>query len=381
MIFILLLLALFLYQVPQAYAQVTYISPKIGTGTDADPFRPHRTVGAWDDCVDLTSHFLCTGSVVPSGTGVVAVSPDASSRISAAQKTALQSVTGKAVTADTFDALMTDIIDSKGINLRPHTDNRQHLKIHGRELWSRTAPLKAFVPGVLEKLDVAFHLPITIPTQLLSTAVAWATTLATETFTATNGDLAGCEGRGCIHTWTEPLGGNWTIVSNAANVTVLAGGLARNDSTLATGDQEVSATLVSLSITGGGFARCGVIARKDNGATDTFYRGFADKAGTLYETQRRAAGATTSLATNGQDPVDGDVIRMRVVDDEVSYYVNDILLIGPTTDASPITSANTYTGIWANASTTTINCSLDNFNAADYSVAVSRRPIPPMVLQ
>lgn len=359
-------------QSPQTHAQSTYISPKIGSGTDVDPFRPRRTVGGWDECIDLTSHFLCMGSTVPSGAGVLPLSTNASSRLNVSEKLALQAVTGKVVAADTFQDLVTDILDTKGIVLEPEKDNRQHLRLRGREVWARPAPLKAFVPGVVRKLDAALHWPL----DMLSASVAWAASIA-ETFTATDGNLAGCEARGCTHTWTEPLAGkDWTIVSNQANVATLTGGLGRNDSALATGDHEVTATVVSFASTGGGIARCGVAARKDNAGTDTFYRFFGDTpaGGTLsYEIQRRAAGATTSLASNAQDPVANDVLKLRVQGSDLSGYVNGVLLIGPVTDGSPITSANTYTGIWANASTSTFSCTIDGFSAADYTAAVVRQ--------
>lgn len=373
MLFLLLLLA---FWAPDAYAQVSYISPKIGTGTDADPFRPRRTAGQWDDCSDLGTHFLCEGASVPSGAGVIQIATGALSRTSAAQRRALQSVTGKAVTASTFEEVLTDIIDSKNITLEPAKDNRQHFKLHGKEVWSRPAPLKAFVPGVMRKIDAALHLPI----EMISVTVAWATTLATETFTASNGDLTGCEGRGCTHTWTEPLTSkDWTIVSNQANTATTAGGTGRNQSALATGDHESQATLIAFAASGGSAARCGVVLRKDNGATDTFYRFVASyPAGvaTEYEFQRRAAGVTTSLATNAQDPVANDIIKGRIQGNDYTGIVNGSTLIGPTTDASPITSANTYVGIFMNAGgSSSASCTLDNFIGNDYPTTGSFGPL------
>lgn len=363
---ILLLFVLSLLPANIASAQATYLSPKIGTGTDADPFRPRRTGITWDDCTDLGSHFLCEGSGVPTGTGVIALSTSKAARLSAGDRTALQSVTGKAVAASTFDELMTDIIDTKAIQIEPSRDNWQHLKLHGKEVWSRPAPLKSFLPQVERKLYAALHLPI----DAVSVAVAWATTLATETFTASNGDLAGCQSRGCTHTWTEPLAStDWTIVSNQANTATTAGGTGRNDSALASGDHQSQATLAAFSASGGSAARCGVIMRKDSGSTDTFYRWVASyPAGvaTEYEMQRRAAGVTTSLATNAQDPVANDVLIGRIVGSDYTGIVNGSTLVGPTTDASPITSANTYTGIFSNAGGSTTNsCTLDDFSAAD----------------
>lgn len=368
MLYILAVLLFLQAQMSIGHADVTYLSPKIGSGTDADPYRPHRTPGVWDDCMELATHFLCIGGAVPGHVSVIPISTTASSRITASEKAALQSVTGKSVTADTFEALMTDIIDTKGIVLEPDKDNLQHIKLRGKEIWSRPAPLKAFLPGIARKLDAALHLPI----DMISVSVAWATTLATETFTASDGDLAGCEARGCTHTWTEPLSGtDWTIVSNQANTATTTGGLGRADSALATGDHEAQVTLVSFSASGGSLARCGVAFRKDSGATDTFYRFFADfAAGTPvgYEMQRRAAGVTTSLATGGSGPANSDIIKGRVSGSSLSGYVNGALVTGPTTDGSPITSANTYTGIWANAGgSSTFSCTLDTFSAADFT--------------
>lgn len=352
--------------------EVTYLSPKIGTGANDNPIRPRRTPGAWDDCTELGTHFLCTGSAVPSGAGVIPLSTSAASRLNASEKAALASVTGKTVTADTFQDLVSDIIDSRSVLIPPSPDNWQHLKLHGKEVWSRPAPLKAFLPGVKRKLDAALHLPL----DLISVGVAWATTLATETFTASDGDLTGCEGRGCTHSWTEPLTSkDWTIVSNQANTATTAGGTGRNQSALASGDHESQATLSAFSASGGSAARCGVVMRKDSGSTDTFYRwvaSFPAGVSTEYEMQRRAAGVTTSLATNTQDPVASDVLKGRIEGNDYTGLVNGSILVGPTTDASPITSANTYVGIFANAGgSSSFSCTLDDFIGNDYPIPSS----------
>lgn len=352
--------------------EVTYLSPKIGTGANDNPIRPRRTPGEWDDCTELGTHFLCTGSAVPSGAGVIPLSTSAASRLSASEKTALASVTGKTVTVDTFQDLVSDIIDSRSVLIPPSPDNWQHLKIHGKEVWARPAPLKAFLPGAIKAVETALHLPL----DLISVGVAWATTLATETFTASDGDLTGCEGRGCTHSWTEPLTSkDWTIVSNQANTATTAGGTGRNQSALATGDHEATATLAAFAASGGSSARCGVIMRKDSGTTDTFYRFVASyPAGvsTEYEMQRRAAGVTTSLATHTQDPAVSDVIKGRIQGNDYTGIVNGSTLIGPTTDASPITSANTYVGIFMNAGgSSSASCTLDGFIGNDYPIPSS----------
>jgi hypothetical protein len=363
---LLLTILLFLLSV-QAQAQVYYLSPKIGTGTDADPYRAHQA-GAWMDCTDLKTHMLCAGPSVPVQAGVLPLSILASDRLTALQKTALQVVTGKTVSADTFEALMTDIIDTKAITLLPHSDNRQHLKVHGVELWSRPAPLKAFIPGVLHALDAAFHLPILAVDYAVSATVAWAASIS-DTFTATNGNFEGCEARGCSLTWTEYSGSGWTIVSNQASGTVTNGSSeARAESALTTGNHEATVTVVSFSLDTSTDSHCGPIVRKDNTTTRTYYIHYASllSAGELssHKLGKRVAAAHTTLATDTTDVSAGETITTVISSDQLSGKRNGSVLLGPTTDGD-ISDANTYTGIRIGTTSGASTCVLDGFSAQD----------------
>jgi hypothetical protein len=48
----------------------------------------------------------------------------------------------------------------------------------------------------------------------------------------------------------------------------------------------------------------------------------------------------------------------------ITGLVNDVIVVGPTTDTE--ITANTYGGIYSTATTTTFSCTLDDWNGADY---------------
>jgi hypothetical protein len=369
---LLLLLTLLLLGPILAQAQVTYISPKIGTGTEADPFRAYPG-GTWHDCMDLKTHFLCQGQSAPVAIGVIVLSPDASSRLSGAQKILLQVVTGRVVSADTFEDLISAILDTKAIVLPPQTDNRQHLKIHGRELWSRPAPLGAFIPAVLKNLDVAFHLPIVIPTYLVSTAVAWAASF-TDDFDCSNATPLDCD-----QDWTTYTGAAEILTNQAVLTATSTAAEARAEVQVTTTHYEATADIEAFTRSGSS-ASCGPMIAKDNSATRTFYtmQVILRSSGELnqFTMNRRDAGTSTELASVTTDWIAGDklTIRNNETTDQVTGLVNDVIVVGPTTDGSPITGS--YGGVRAAGVTGNNPCTVDNFSIKD----VGRRAVGPFFL-
>jgi len=388
----LLLLAMLLTWAATPQAQDTrafYLAPYVGSGTDEDPFKPACFVDRADaaaidlrpDATQVDGYALCASSVISAQAKVISLGNALVASVDGSKRTALAAALKRTITATSVDQLLVEVLSAR---LKVGTDGKKHIWLvppgttNPEPTWQATAWLydrygiedHGMLADAGQVLSVAYH-------AIMDSAVAQATTLTTETFTASDGDLAGCESRGCTHPWTEPLDTGWTIASNRAFNATVSGGTARLNDSLDTANHEAQATLIGWTVSGGGVGRCGVVARKDNSTTDTFYRFFADVPGTGvlgYESQKRLSGVTTSLATNTQDPVNNDLIKIRVDGDQISGYVNGLLVVGPTTDGTPITG-NTYTGLFANSTAGTFTCTFDNFLAADYGLGTGFGPM------
>lgn len=347
--------------VPQAQdTRQHWLSPKDGAGTETDAYRA-RCLGMVDGAAyDLTPHgvnmFWCASADLPANmTGVIQIGPSLASALGG-RKGALAAALKKPLTANTVGELMAEIISPR---LKAGKDGK--LKIYlGRQTpeYQQTAWVPFPDNGLVA--DITNY-----AAEVLEPAMAWATTLTQETFTASDGLLAGCESRGCNHTWTN-VTGTFNIVSNQAKRTTTSTSRIRAESTLATDDFEIWATLVDLTNTGTGTGLCSVMGRKDNGTTTTNYAFGANNDDTAsgYQTDKVVAGSRTTLATSTQDQVDNDVIKLRMDGSSITGLVNDVIVVGPTTDTEITT--NTYGGIYSTATTTTFSCILDNWNGADY---------------
>lgn len=350
-------------------AQVTryhYLTPIDGSGTDADPYHSRclgeRLPGRGN--IDLrpwgVARWLCASDVLPSDmTGVIELTSSANATLSGPRKAALSALIGKPITATRIDDIAYEILQSK---LRANRDGK--IKV-----WlGESAPLyqqTAWVPF----RDYGYVADVW---NAMQPAVAWATTLATETFTGSDGNLNGAT---FVHSWTEFNGTGWTVTNNQA-VSTTASSEARNNSTLATDDMEVSVTVVSSAVTSGtGHVEVGPLSRKANNTTRSYYTCVVseDQTGThtSLDLNERDAGAATTLATNASSGwLDGDVVKIRSdASDAHSCYLNGVQSIAPVTDVT--TTGNTYGGLRYTLSATTATATVDNFDAADYTAPSS----------
>jgi hypothetical protein len=371
-----ILLALLCWaSVPQAQTtRIIYLATVQGDGTDANPFRStgFGTV-ANQNCIDLQSvkRMVCAADSLPAGGGINQLASTFGDTVTAPRKAAIEAALGVTLTAsnilDVIAELLTTHARLDGTRWKPLRAGRDgKYKIWlggGSAAWQQTAWLwdEWHIRDNGLVADVTNY-----GLDALEPALAWATTLATETWTcADNASLT------CVHTWTEFTNTVWSIATNRASMS--SSGTfqaeARNDSTLATDDMEVQVTLISTTITGSGFDRCGVIARKENSATRTFYSFFADDNNTDQQwiLGKRVAGTFTSLGTNSTNPAPNDVMTIRVDGSSVSGLVNASTLISPVTDTD--ITGFTYGGIAGASNATTAACVLDNWIGQDYGAA------------
>lgn len=341
-----------------------YLSPVDGSGTDSDPYRSRCVSMAGAGNIDLRplgiARFLCASDTLPPDmTGVLLLGDSLKGTLTDAQKTAIAKELRAPVTDSTVEDLIVKLLSP---HLRSGRDGKikiwlgQQVPVHQRTSWIpfQDGGLVADATNVL--IDLA------------SPQVAWATTLATETF-----QCADSASLTCVHTWTEFLGTALAIVSNAAEFTGATTNEARLDADLATDDMEVKATITAF--VNGGEARCGVIGRKDSTATRTYYSGHGTfdvvPATGEWRLTKRVAGTSTTLGTNATDPVANDTVKLRDDGSSHSVYVNDTLLIGPITDTAIV--GNTRAGILGIGAAASDSCTMDNMIAYDYPLPQSRR--------
>lgn len=381
----LVLMACWWSAVPNAQvAKVVFLAPFDGAGTDANPFRVRGfgTVGNLG-CIDVrpdptqaAGRAICGADSLPAGQGIVQLSSRLDEKLTAQRRAQLESALGVTISADATPIEILQLIlielpktDSRWKALRPSVRDGK-LKIHlggDTPVYQKTAGLPFEDNGLFADVALGLvHVANVFDRYVIGAGTAWALTLATETFTGTDGDL---NGRTFVHPWTENQGTGWTIVSNQASITTTGQNDAWMDASLATDDHSVTVTLVSIT-TPVSLMRCGPIARKPNSATRTYYMWYADavSSGPEYSLAKRVSGTFTQLTNNTQDPVNGDVLTLEVDGSNLTGKVNGITLAGPTTDVS--ITGSTYLGIIFNTSSgSNQTCVLDNLIGADITAA------------
>lgn len=365
-----LLTGLLLLFASSALAEEFYFASTL-TDPSSGTFRSGCAPGSTS--IDLRSTtgkdlWICRSASSVGAVGKIALASTARETLSAKSRTDIVSVLGKSIKAgsQTVPDLLKELLIDSG-RLQPSKDGKLKIYLGDADpIYVQTAGLPFNDHGLVADA-------INFGAGVLDPDKAWATVLATETFTASDGDLTGAA---TVHTWTEFGIAGWTIASNRVTTTTTATGAnnARNGTTLATDDMQVEADLITVSHTGGGFTRCGVMLRKDANTTQTYYAFIADSTVTGWELVKRVANVTTSLATSTQDPINGTDRMKGVIDgSSLSGQVNGVTVVGPTTDVD--ITGFTYSGIYGHASTTTFNCTLDNVLAQDYPPPSSFGPL------
>lgn len=366
MIRILSVVLLGLLSVNPVFAEEFYFATTLGTGTDTDKFRPGCPADA--AAIDLRGPtgkdlWVCRSASRTGATNAIPLATTAKEVMPGRAAIALALGKGIKASSQTVPELLRELLADSGA-LKAGSDGKYKIYLGGPDpIWEATQ----ITYDLFRLNDNGLFADLW---NSVETHVAYAATLAVETFTNTDGDLAG---RTHVHPWSEPIGTGWVILTNKAENTTGGGTqLGRLDTSLDTDNFFVRATLSTLSRTGGGFARCGVAGRKDNTATATFYRYQAEKVAAIWELDRVNAGASTSIGTSATAPVDGDLMELVMDGSTITGKANGVTLIGPTTDGSPITG-NKFAGLYSNKSTTTMICDIDDLLTADLSTNVYRR--------
>lgn len=380
-----LFLALVMSGVSSAEAQEYYLSTYIGDGTFDNKFRPQcwdQSNAGWidlrPDASVVTGLALCKSDVKPARAGVVGLGNGLGKALPPILVSTLGAVIGKPIVSTDIQGLIQEIVVPL---LAIPKDGRYKIYLGGSKpeidvpaTLSYDIQYKGIVVALQQRAE-QFGQGILAA---LETASAWATTLATENFNCANSSSLTC-----VHTWSEPAGGNWSITTNQATVSSSVTNVARNDSDLATSDMSVSATMVSVTRNASSsFSDCGVIARKDSTGTRTFY-GFAvdlentgDANGWLL--YKEIAASFTQLGTrNDTDWAANDVAKITAVSNAITGLVNGTIFVGPVTDTSITT--NTRTGLEFSSTTAASTCTVDDFNATDIAAGTGplrRRMMP-----
>lgn len=378
MIFVLVIFALFIPTFAQA--QVTYFANYEGTGTTTDPFRAHSNIRG-TECKSLranetqaTGMALCIGPSLPVRAGIQEIDFDAP--LTAQQKTFLANALGRPVTETTVAEALTALIDAKAVAMKRWKDGRHHLVLKGREFWSRSAPLSSYVPSVLHALNAAFHLPVLVPSYLLSTTVAWAAATLDEDWNCTDDPTTPFV---CDHTWTLYQGVVAGIVSGTfRTVNSAALQIAYNGTALDSTDMLHRVTIASIdrgtatSVTGG----AGV--RHTGTSTSTYVFCVArDAASDAVEFGHVIAGAVTVDGTVSATVSAGDTIEAKAVGDRISCKHNGTVVLGPITENAGNGNVNVNVRMDGTGTATTTLVALDDSHA---EIVSPRRATAPMVL-
>lgn len=307
-----------------AQAQVLYLSPRIGAGTDADPYRAHQA-GSYKDCTPLGTYFVCEGPSVPNETGVVGLPLAKATRLSDGQKTALGTVTGRAA-KDTVEDVVWDLADLSGRKYPIDKAGFQHIKIRNRELAVRSAPIASYIPDILHALKDAF-----------SASVAWAAGTLSETFTCAD-DSDGTYV--CDFTWTRSGGIVAGIVSNTLRtVNSSATQILTNTTVLDSADMLHRVEIVQIDRVGA-TNRAGGPAIRYLNSTNYLFCTLRDAATDQVVFGEVVANVLTELSTVSATAANGDTVEARCVGDQCSCRHNNVVVIGPTTEASHQTEDN-----------------------------------------
>lgn len=387
---------------PQAQdTRFMMLCPIDGAGTDANPYRS-RVYGMPgyfsidirpDGGATATGRMICGSNSLPANmTGVFQIASSFNGSISAAQKNGIRTALGltdvNELTGTTFDQilpqLLIDLPKAKAGLWKPlqaGRDGKYKIFMGGPTPAVQTT---AWYYDKYHESDGGLRADIFngsiavaafIEDLLLRPLTAYATTLATETFTASDGNLAGCEARGCTHTWSEPSGSVWTVATNRAEAAGVATGYARLDSAVSTSNMEASVVAVNVATNGGGTAAsCAIAVRKDNTATLTMYRHSVVKrnSGELNSTElgKIVAGAITLLASSTTDVAANDVVLVSADADSIVGKLNGVAVTSVTDTA--ITTGTFAAFRYSGDDTVTI-CQFDSVNVQDITAAATGR--------
>jgi hypothetical protein len=358
-----------------------YIATYEGTGTEADPFRAHSNIRG-TECTELRSDqtkgmglALCEGPVLPTRAGIRDLTGKRT--IAKADRDSLLAAGGVSLTSTTFDGLISELVDKQNISLA-RQNGRQRISIKGKEVWSRPAPLASYLPDAVGVLKTAFHLPVSIPSYIVSTATAWAAATLNETWTCAD-DSDGYYS--CDNTWTRGGGSVIAIVSNTLRtinsvavqfVFVTGAGV---DST----NMYHRLTLTNIARGTATDVAGGPGIRHTGNATATYvYCVARDGATDELEYGQLVAGLRTSSGTVAATVANGDTVEVRAVEDQLSCKHNNVTVLGPITNNTGNGNVRPAIRMSGSGTATTTSVVADN---SLVGVISTRQHIAPLVYQ
>lgn len=357
-----LLFIVLLWPSAQPDAQVArhvYLSPIDGSGTDADPFRSRCLLDAGAGSVDLRplgiNRFVCAADALPSDqTGIITLGNQMNANLTAPRKGVLAAILGRAVAANRVDELIVEVLAGA---VRQGRDGKIKIWLGGEQpIYQQTAWVPFRDGGMVADATNAVN-------NLLAPAVAWATTLATETF-----NCADSTALTCVHTWVEFFGTDLGITSNRAHGSGATINEARLVGALSTDDMGAEVTIVAVN--NPGESRCGTITRKDTTTTRTYYTAHSAYGGAQpgHRLSKRIAGTLTLLASQSTTPAVNATVLLVSDGSSHTMFVNGVAVAGPITDTEIVGVLNG--GLFYGGQAAGDSCSMDNFKLYDYPLAV-----------
>lgn len=174
-------------------------------------------------------------------------------------------------------------------------------------------------------------------------------------------------------TWTaHPVNGGVPIISNANRIVKTGTLLLANpyaSGSPANADYEVQATLVFFTDEGN---VVGITGREDISA-DTYYYAVYNRFGSTaaFELGKHVAGANTQLGSDYNDTLvatDQRVLKLRMVGNQISLFVDGTLRVGPITDSDIAAAGKAGLFLYDSGSNTT-GIHVDDFSATDVAAA------------
>jgi hypothetical protein len=316
------------------------LAPYVGTGRDADPFRPRGSEQPWraidlrPDATRPDGYALLVTPEPVRERGVIDLGPSPDDRWS---MRSLASRLGVSLNRSTLRQATAALLirDSRidGTRWRP--------------VWpERDGVYRIWLGGLLWAM----------PTLRGGSSF-------TETWTGANSINLTAD-----QSWTEIVGTSWQLANNAATIDNVSEGLiiARCNTALATADHGVTLTLVTWTYVSGTF-QVGPLIRKANDSVQTFYYHIAnrDASNNDHRLRRRSAGTATELGSaDATDPAGGTTLTVEASGSSVTAKRGGVTTVGPITDPSPLAD-EVRTGLFGFSNNAGNDGVVDDFTAAD----------------
>lgn len=338
----------------EASAQVLYLSPYEGDGTEANPFRAtgglpgHTCKSLRASETQQAGYGLCSGPSVPIRAGVIDLSNKRA--VGKGDRDKIFNERGLAVTASTFDGLISELVDSQSVSLG-RKNGRQRIVVAGQDVWSRPAPLSSYLPDIWRFVK-----------DLVSTPVAWAAATITETWTCADDSTPSYV---CDHTWVRSNGTTAQVLTNSIrNVNSVGSNTLYADTALDSTDMQHTLTVVDIDRGTATNVGGGPGIRNPGTGTGTYvYCVARDAASDEIELGHVVAGSLTTDATVSATIANGDTITTVGVGDQVSCKHNGVTVIWPITENTGSGNVNIAIRFSGSGTATTTLVALDDSHA------------------